>query len=480
MRQAIIIGVCALVLVSCSGDPNENANKLFVEVQKLIEKAEKQNPEEKLQSLLAAEEKLKAIVAKYPAANLAVQLASGQSIGKISSKSVATATSGAAWAVCMRAPKRVCVLHQAVQVAESIEDKPKRAEAFGAIGEIQSKSGLAKEVAATLDQAVQLVPTIDEESKRGEALSSIAAAHAKAGRSSELLQLASSIKNDRIRVGVLASVAKAQAKAGLTKEASDTINQALRLTPSVGDFLPLALASIAEAQAIAGLTKEAAGTFDQALRIGGSADGYLVSIVEAQAHAALTRSAFDQAIKIAQSITDGLDRALALRYIVEAQAKAGNITDALQVFQFIDYRGLRDEKQKFAVDEERAIALLLIVDAYAKAGKIGDALNFAQSIPNQDNQFFRAYRAIALGTIAVAQTKAGLTKDTVSTFEEALRLAHSVGDNNYRSTALANIAEAQAQAGKIPEALSLSQAINNGYWRAYALWSIADALPKEK
>src|SRR3990172_7104903 len=71
-------------LTSCSADPNEKGNRIFVEVQQLIETAEKQSPEERLRSLRAADKKLKSIVSSYPSANLAVQLASGQSIGRIS------------------------------------------------------------------------------------------------------------------------------------------------------------------------------------------------------------------------------------------------------------------------------------------------------------------------------------------------------------------------------------------------------------
>lgn len=88
MKRAIITAVFVLVLAGCSGDPNEQANKLFIEAQQLIEKSQKQNADEQVTTLSIAQEKLNVIVAKYPAANLAVQLASGQNVGTISLKSV--------------------------------------------------------------------------------------------------------------------------------------------------------------------------------------------------------------------------------------------------------------------------------------------------------------------------------------------------------------------------------------------------------
>jgi hypothetical protein len=153
MRHALIGLLTALAIASCSPDPNEQANKLFVQAQQLIEKAQQQKPDERLATLQAAEQQLKAIVTKYPAANLAVQLASGQSVGTVSLKGMSEAIAAAAWEVCVSAPKRPCVIDQAGMLAHSIKDAAGRASVLVKLSKAQAKAGLAKEAETALDQA---------------------------------------------------------------------------------------------------------------------------------------------------------------------------------------------------------------------------------------------------------------------------------------------------------------------------------------
>ena len=76
MKQCKLFAcVFVLFLSGCSADPNAEANKLFVEAQKLIESSASQPPEDVLKPLLSAEERLNLIVSKYPSSNLAVTLA---------------------------------------------------------------------------------------------------------------------------------------------------------------------------------------------------------------------------------------------------------------------------------------------------------------------------------------------------------------------------------------------------------------------
>lgn len=112
-RIAIALAACVW-LMSCSRDPNEEANKLFVEAQQLIASSEGKAATERLRALRSANGNLKAIVEKFPSSQLAVQLVSGQSVGKISLKYVSDATADATWSACLEAPAGACDVHQAL------------------------------------------------------------------------------------------------------------------------------------------------------------------------------------------------------------------------------------------------------------------------------------------------------------------------------------------------------------------------------
>ncbi|MBL4757307.1 MAG: WD40 repeat domain-containing protein [Rhizobiales bacterium] len=93
MKKILAI-VFSLFLVSCSEDPNEAANRMFVETQKLVSEATVKPREQALVDLYAAIDSLNRIVDEYPSSNLAVQISSGQSIGTISISSISEAIGG--------------------------------------------------------------------------------------------------------------------------------------------------------------------------------------------------------------------------------------------------------------------------------------------------------------------------------------------------------------------------------------------------
>jgi len=114
----------------------------------------------------------------------------------------------------------------------------------------------------------------------------------------------------------------------------------------------------------------------------------------------------------------------------------------------------------------------------AKSGKIAGALELAQFI-NAD--------APVLVSIAEAQAKAGLKKEAIATFDEALKLAQAIQQEGERAYVLHSIAEAQAKAGLPTQslascaiALQAARSIkdNNPGWRIRMLLAIADVLPE--
>ena len=79
--------VCFLIAAgtSCThADDNAATNKLFVEVVQMVKKAAAAPPTEAIGLYEQALQNLDRIVATYPGSTLAVQIASGQSIGQVS------------------------------------------------------------------------------------------------------------------------------------------------------------------------------------------------------------------------------------------------------------------------------------------------------------------------------------------------------------------------------------------------------------
>jgi hypothetical protein len=183
MRQAIIFLLLAISSTPCSSDSNEAANKLFGEARRMIEVAEQQDPEERVSTLRAAEEKLRPIVGNYPGTDVALQLVFGHGIGKISLKGIARASRDAAWAVCVRTPRRGCILDEALRLWRSYEEEWLRDGALDHIARVHVKKG-------NMSEALQVAQSIKDELSRDRALREIVEAQADAGRISEALQLA--------------------------------------------------------------------------------------------------------------------------------------------------------------------------------------------------------------------------------------------------------------------------------------------------
>jgi tetratricopeptide (TPR) repeat protein len=374
MSRIVIGALVALVIAGCSADPNEQANKLFVEAQRLVETAERQKPEEAVRSLSSAEEKLKAIVARYPSANLAVQLASGQSVGNISLRSVAELRLTAAWAVCIGAPKRMCVLELAEGVGLSIKDNWLRAVGLASIA---ARSGKVTE-------ALQLAQSIEFEPSRSQVVADIVIVQVGAGKLDEARHLAQSIKDQTTRIVSLASIAARSGK----------VTEALQLAEAIDLSSRLDLAAnIAAAQVRVGRIAEAL-QLAQSFVDPSSRCSVLASIAVAQAEAGLTKDAgntIEQASQLSQSLTGGYEylRALVLPTIGLAQAKAGltveavtSLEKALQIMPSI-----RDEGLRLAVLHE-------VIATQAKTGKIAQGLKLAQSM-GDDVTRVRALASIA-------------------------------------------------------------------------------------
>jgi len=226
-----------------------------------------------------------------------------------------------------------------------------------------------------------------------------------------------------------------------------------------------ALADIAAAQAGAGKAEEARLIFARGRDVAQTIGDWRIASAQMGIAAAQARAGqVEDALQTAQAIGDPDQRAEALRAIAAAQAGARQAEEAQLTFvrAFQTAQGIGNPGQ-------RAEALGAIAAAQAGAGQVEDALQTAEAIGNPGQ------RAEALGAIAAAQARAGQVED-------ALEMVQSIDDPYWRAKSLGDIAAAQARAGQAKEvrltfaqALQAAQAIEAAYPRAKLLWDIAAA-----
>lgn len=361
MFQLVVGALLAAFVVACSPDPNEQANKQFVEAQLLLAKAEKQESEERLWTLQNADQKLKSIIVAYPASHLAVQLVSGQGVGDVSLRAVAEMIQRAAWPVCLRQPKRACVLDKALQLARTIKPATPRAGALAIIASALAKEGKSSEAAAVFKEALELIQLVGADHERDGLLDLIfqvsdttrfpfppifatIAEVAGAATIARALVLAQSIKNEGLRARTLNVVAVAQAKAGLMTDATRTFKQALELARN---------------------------------------DDTLVEVVKAQAKAGYIA----EARHTAQSISTGMGQLQSASALAEAEARARPDQSIRSAFATIVYAA-----QSIEAEGIRDIAFEVVAKAQARSGQLGDALDTARAIKGDVQQECRAVK----------------------------------------------------------------------------------------
>ncbi len=422
-----ILAIGTLVQGACTTDPNEAANKLFVEAQQSTEKAEKQSkPADKLALFSDAEQRLKTIVSKYPSANLAVQLASGQSVGVISLKAAADNVARTQQAICFDTPTRVCLFDQAIAAAHAGEDDQKftRAFALSFIALDQARAGLTKASSETFVQAKSAYGDTKKE-WRERALSGLAISLAGAGKIDEALNAIQEVSDPRRRFTWLRQLALAQAESGLHKEAAATIAGALGGAPPANDIDRAdKLAAAAVIQVLTGASKEAADGIEQALKLAPSWPTTLGMIAQVQAR-------LGQKAPALATLAKAMENAQSPAY---RSAKEANISSALgPIFAASSLCALADIKAivaSFENEERRSSILLCGVRGHAEEGNIGEAQGLTQMI---NESLFRVY---ALSYVAQAQARARLTSQAMGTIGSALQIVPSLQPSGRRAYAL--------------------------------------------
>ena len=273
-------------------------------------------------------------------------------------------------------------------------------------------------------------------------------------------------------------------------EARKILQQALEAARAVrclesGEAKPVILARIAETQATAGDHPGAKLTFREALHLHslsprkGSRPNFfsLWEIAEAQARAgdqAAAARTLKEALRAAAGIQDNVVKAHVLQSIGRAQAKTGNLNDALKTAAALKKLGqampsaeARPLPDLWLARAQLNFVLTLGDIAFAQAEQeyVKRALETASRIEDENS------KNLVLRHIAVIQAK----RDDVSGARQTLE---TITDNRAKEHAWAEITRAQARAGDIEDAFRTAARIEWAVLRTDVFGTIAHAQAK--
>jgi tetratricopeptide (TPR) repeat protein len=389
---------------------------------------------------------------------------------------------------------------------------------------------LPTEAAASLDRALLLVPSIADELGRDEVLRDVVEKRAKVGKLAAL-ETARSVRNEYMRAAAIGGVAVASGEAGSIAEALRLVraidNKSLRrlqIREVAWQLRSLALARGEDGVIVAALKEvealeeeEPPPSFFTGVHAASEFGPPLGIIVTAQARA----DKISEALQVARSIKDKMSRTEVIAAVAVEVAIAGKIRHSLEIVQSIEDHSERrlvldrllepkslsplmmmpsiDERPgkveelgeaatiatALPDDEQRSMAVGIIARAHAAAREIDEALALMPLINHQKARF------LALVAIAKAQARAGLSAQSIASFDQALKIAQTFLP---RDRYLRELAIAQAKAGQIAEALRVVQSIegtmstagytstvngrNVDHYRRWALYEIAYAQAK--
>ena len=321
--------------------------------------------------------------------------------------------------------------------AERIKDPADRGGAFVSIAEAQEKAGDVPGSVKLIARAFAIAERSGDVDTRDDIYLDIALAQARVGKFRDAMSTAERIKRTWLKYFAFIKIAEAQVSGGDFRGAEKSNSRATVAAERIesSKWKSEAFASVARIESKVGNAQNAAKFFSKAEAIAklienswGERDGVFHSIAREQAAAGYFRDAlettrrinydsyyrsytfadialaqsqagmaqdavksFTKALVNAETLTDDDDRSNTLSYIVEQQALAGNVEDALSTVK------------KIKDDNNRSWALYYIVRAQAKSGRFRIALANTKKILNEDIYIY------SLMSVAQAKVKAVTT-----------------------------------------------------------------------
>ncbi len=385
MRRLVTVMFLAVVLAIGAAAPvrsadDAGANRLLVEAVALVEQAEAaEAPGDRAGLYRRALGVLDAIVADHPSSDLAVKLATGQSIGALERAEVERQWRLSQAAECIELWDRLCLLDlanawvrridaeydpswvlsmiatgraaareftQALHAARSVSDLEMRAWTLGAVAWSMAEAGAGPQAEEVFVEAVGAARAVQNAYGRAWALGNVAGWQADASDISrarqtvrEATDVARTLKDPWYLAMVLAPVAEAQIKIGDVVTGRRTLGNAMEFARRIDEptYRVEAMASIAWVQGETGDLLGARETIEEALDylnsisvrfdsllVGWSRDGPFSEIAYAQANT----GDLEDALQTAENINDPYWRALAFAQNAEAELKFGYIDGA--------------------------------------------------------------------------------------------------------------------------------------------------------
>ncbi len=133
-----------------ASDDDAAANRLLVETVQLVEQAEAtESPGDRAALYERALDNLDAIVAQHPSSDLAVRLATGQSIGNLDRSKIERRWRLDSAEHCLAQASRACVLDLKARIGETFEDSSLRSSSRADTAASQARRGLFDEAIET-------------------------------------------------------------------------------------------------------------------------------------------------------------------------------------------------------------------------------------------------------------------------------------------------------------------------------------------
>jgi len=312
--------------------------------------------------------------------------------------------------------------------------------------------------ACLISEALAATESIKKTELRNWALSGLVASQAFAGDVSAALKIATRISDPRLIMTALGRISQAQVLAGRMTDAQET-------AAAIPDHRLQAQAylAIANGQLLAGNPGLAQTNLKSSLSAAEQIDdahqnALLISeIAKVEAGAGNSEAAgrlLAKAEKMIRKEKKSANHDRILGQLTAARAEIGQLDEAMEMANRI-------------TDEEwRVTAYILVAGYQAEAGNISGALKLADGITS------KRFQAIALSRVAIAQGKAGDDAGAKNTLRRVKDLSKGISLSYGNDYALFRISVAQAKIGLFKEATQTAFRIKNSALQVRTLWSV--------
>ena len=331
---------------------------------------------------------------------------------------------------------RAGMFREALTTAERIEDPADRGGPFVSIAEAQEKAGDARGAVKLIARAFAIAERSGDVDTRDGIYLDIALAQANVGKFRNSLSTAERIKDPWTKYFAFENIAEEQVNGGDFRGAEKSNSRATVAAERIesSQWKSKAFAFVARIESKVGNAQNAAKFFSKAEAIAklienswGERDSVFHSIAREQAAAGYFRDALETTRRINY---DNI-RSYTFADIALAQSQAGMAQDAVKSFTkaLVNAETLTDDDDR----NLRSTTLSYIVEQQARAGNVEDALSTVNKIKD-DNM-----RSYAFASIVRAQAKAGR-------FRVALVNIKKILNENQYIDSLISVAQAQVEA----------------------------------